>query len=122
MTPLSRGCSPSEFIPSDNPASVILSLKEIDFTDYADSFCAELTLPQMKFDKGVEVITVLINMFIERGGSSLQINILDRDVLIEAQALPELHRNVCVRVCGYSARFVTLCKEIQDEIISRDIR
>jgi len=120
--PLSRGCSPSEFVLSGNSASVIMSLKEIDFTDYADSFCAELTLPQMEADKGEVVLTGLINMFIKHGGSTLQINLIDRDVLINAQTNPEQYREISVRVCGYSARFVTLNENVQNEIILRAIR
>ena len=120
--PLSRGCSPSEFIPSDNPASVLVSLEEIDFTDYADSFCTELTLPRMEADKGISVLTALINMFIKNGSSTLQFNLLDRDLLIRAQQSPEQYNNIIVRVCGYSARFVTIYKELQDEIILRAIR
>ncbi len=119
---LSRGCSPSEFISTDNPANILKSLKEIDFTDHADSFCTEITLPRMETEKGALVITALINMFIEQGSSTLQMNLLDRDVLIKAQEQPEMYPNVAVRVCGYSARFVNLRKEIQDEVISRAIR
>lgn len=122
QAPFSRGCSPSEFIYVDNPVRILESLKKIDFTDYTDSFCTEITLPEMEKEKGVSIITALINMFINQGGSSLQFNLLNRDVLIEAQKNPEMNSNVTVRVCGYSARFVTLPKETQDEVISRNIR
>lgn len=119
---LSRGCSPSEFIISDNPAVILKSLKKADFTDYTDSFCAEITLPNMSEDKGINVISALIEIFLQNGGSTLQFNLFDREMLIEAQKNPESYMNICVRVCGYSAVFVTLGKEIQDEIISRAIR
>ena len=119
--PLSRGCSPSEFIES-TPTDILRAVKAIDFTDYADSFCAEITLPQLPADRAQPLITALIESFIAAGGSSLQFNLIDRDLLVEAQKAPDEHRDVCVRVCGYSAVFVTLCDEIQDEIVSRAIR
>jgi pyruvate-formate lyase len=121
-TPLSRGASPSEFIEIDNPADIIRSLGAIDFTDYADSFCAELTLPQMNGERGITVITALMESFLEIKGSSLQFNMLNRERLLEAQKNPAEHADIIVRVCGYSASFVYLSRETQDEIIARAIR
>lgn len=122
FSPLSRGCSPSEFIEVRSPLDILKSISEIDFTDYADSFCTEITLQRMSPDIGIPTITVLIETFIANGGSSLQFNLLDSEKLIEAQKDPDKHRDICVRVCGYSAVFVTLDKEQQAEIISRAIR
>lgn len=121
-TPLSRGCSPSEFIKLENPASVIKSLHAIDFTDFADSFCCEITLQNMDEEKNINVISALIKIFLQNKGSSLQFNLFDKEKLRKAQKNPDEHRDICVRVCGYSAVFVTLEKEIQDEIITRAIR
>lgn len=121
-TSLSRGCSPSEFIKLDSPVGILNSLSKIDFTDYADSFCTEITLQRMDEAKGTEIISALIGVFLQNGGCTLQMNLFDRDMLIEAQKHPEEHRDLCVRVCGYSAVFVTLWEELQNEIISRAIR
>jgi pyruvate-formate lyase len=121
-TPLSRGASPSEFIEINNPADIIRSIGAIDFTDYADSFCTELTLPRMSSERGIPVITALIEFFLEMKGSSLQFNMLNREMLIEAQKNPAEHADIIVRVCGYSAYFIHLSRETQDEIIARAIR
>lgn len=120
--PLSRGCSPSEFIEINNPIDVIYSLGAIDFTDFTDSFCAELTLPRMSSDRGINIITAIINTFLEMKGSSLQINMLNREMLLEAQKNPSQHADIAVRVCGYSAIFVYLSHDTQEEIINRAIR
>ncbi len=53
------------------------------------------------------------------GGMHLQTNIVDQDTLIDAQTHPEKHRDLIVRVTGYSAYFVTLSPESQDNIIAR---
>lgn len=58
--------------------------------------------------------------YIENGGSALQINILDADMLRDAQKNPDNYRNLLVRVTGYNAYFVTVGRELQDEIIARE--
>lgn len=121
-TYLSRGCSPSEFIESKSPLDIIGSLEAIDFSDYPESFCTELTLPRMTQESGKAVLTAIIEAFLENKGSTLQFNLLDHSMLLEAQKHPEQHADIHVRVCGYSALFVHLEKEFQDEIISREIR
>lgn len=120
--PLSRGCAPSEFIEGQSPLDIISSLGSIDFTNYADSFCAEITLPRMVPDVAANVFQAIMQAFLEQGGSSLQFNMLDREMLLDAQQHPEQHANIVVRVCGYSAVFIYLNKQQQDEVIQRAIR
>lgn len=120
--PLSRGCAPSEFVEIASPLDVIRSLTEVDFTAYADSFCAELTLPLLKGEEGKRVLCALADGFLAAGGSSMQFNLLDRDELEAARRDPENHAGLIVRVCGYSEVFVHLRPEQQEEIIGRTIR
>jgi pyruvate-formate lyase len=58
--------------------------------------------------------------YIENGGTSLQVNMLDADMLIDAQQHPENYTNLLVRVTGYNAYFNAIGKELQDEIIARE--
>ncbi|MHA1270910.1 MAG: pyruvate formate lyase family protein [Candidatus Helarchaeota archaeon] len=58
--------------------------------------------------------------YIENGGTALQINMIDSEMLKEAQAHPENYKNLLVRVTGYNAYFVAIGKELQDEIIARE--
>jgi len=123
FTPLSRGVSPSEFVETDSPLNIIHSLAPIDFTRYADSFITELTLPEMENNEANRrILTAIIQVFLEAGGSSLQFNLLNTQTLKEAQQNPDQHKNLLVRVCGYSAAFVYLNRETQDEIIRRAVR
>jgi len=66
-----------------------------------------------------EAVEAVVRVFIERGGQIFQGNTSDFERLLEARANPERHRDLLVRVGGYSARFVALPPEIQDEIIGR---
>ena len=122
-TPLSRGVSPSEFVETGSPLDVIHSLKPIDFTRFADSFITEVTLPGMEDrDKGGAVLLSIIEGFLDAEGSSLQFNLVDRDMLLAAQKDPERNKHLIVRVCGYSAVFVYLDEQTREEIIARAIR
>ena len=58
--------------------------------------------------------------YIENGGTALQINMLDADMLRDAQRHPENYRHLLVRVTGYNAYFTSIGKELQDEIIARE--
>lgn len=119
---LSRGCSPSEFVEVRSPLDIMQSLGKIDLTNYAESVCAEITLPKLSGETGKTAFKALVASFIENGGSSLQFNLVDKELLMEAQKHPEHHGDIIVRVCGYSAVFVALDEERQDEVISRAVR
>ncbi|MBR0056204.1 MAG: pyruvate formate-lyase, partial [Kiritimatiellae bacterium] len=68
---------------------------------------------------GVDKVAELVKFFILRGGHQLQINAIDRETLKDAQAHPERHRHLIVRVWGWSGYFVELDREFQDQIIRR---
>ena len=55
----------------------------------------------------------------ENGGSALQINMLDPEVLRDAQKNPRDYRHLLVRITGYNAYFTTVGRELQDEVIQR---
>jgi len=61
----------------------------------------------------------LLQTFIQQGGHIFQGNATSIDELIEAQKNPEEHRDLVVRVSGFSARFVSLSEALQNDIISR---
>ncbi|MGI6114352.1 MAG: glycine radical domain-containing protein [Mahellales bacterium] len=52
----------------------------------------------------------------------MDFNVVNKDVLMQAKNDPENRRNLIVRVCGYSAPFISLSEELQDEIIQRTMR
>ncbi len=56
----------------------------------------------------------------ENGGTALQINMVDAEMLRDAQRHPEDYRHLLVRVTGYNAYFTSIGKELQDEIIARE--
>jgi len=58
--------------------------------------------------------------YIENGGTALQVNMIDADILRDAQVHPENYRHLLVRVTGYNAYFTSIGKELQDELIARE--
>ncbi len=67
-----------------------------------------------------EKFKAFLRGYIENGGSALQVNMLDVDMLRDAQKHPENYRHLLVRITGYNAYFTTIGKELQDEIIARE--
>ena len=61
----------------------------------------------------------LIRSYFDQKGSHMQFNVVDRQTLLDAQAHPEKYAHLVVRVAGYSAYFVELSKDLQNEIMSR---
>jgi formate C-acetyltransferase len=58
--------------------------------------------------------------YIENGGSALQVNLINTDLLRDAQKNPENYRHLLVRVTGYNAYFTSIGRELQNEIIARE--
>jgi formate C-acetyltransferase len=70
-------------------------------------------------NEGIRAVASLIRTHFGAGGQQLQFSFVNRQILEEAKARPELHRNLMVRVAGYSAPFIALWDDLQDEIIAR---
>lgn len=61
-----------------------------------------------------------LRAYVEQGGTALQVNMVDANLLRDAQQHPEEYRHLLVRVTGYNAYFTSIGKELQDEIIARE--
>ncbi len=94
--------------------------KGIDTIAY-DSAHLNMKLAPNQFDeeRGYQAVNSLIKGFMAIGGNHVQFNCVDKETLIDAQKNPENHKDLLVRVAGFSAYFVRLHKGVQDEIIAR---
>jgi pyruvate-formate lyase len=73
----------------------------------------------LKTSEDLKKLADLIKIYFSLGGKHVQFNVVSRETLLAAQKNPEKHRDLIIRVAGYSAYFVQLGKPIQDEIIKR---
>ena len=119
--PLSANYAPSLDVPVKGPVSVVRSFTEPNLVPVCNGGPLTIEIHDSAFamSDGVEKVAHLVKFFIERGGHQLQINTINRETLMDAQAHPERHRHLIVRVWGWSGYFVELEKTYQDQIIKR---
>jgi len=70
-------------------------------------------------EDGLDNLAQLVRSYFRMGGHHIQFNVVTAETLREAQRQPEKHRDLIVRVAGYSDYFCDLTKALQDEIIAR---
>lgn len=68
-----------------------------------------------------EKIKALFRTYFKRGGCQLMVTVVEPGALEDAQKNPEKYPDLIVRVAGYSAVFVNLTKDVQDELLSREL-
>ena len=119
---ISRGCNPCETTQGVDIASLLYSLKKIDFTDYPGVAVSYMEMPAAKTRCEEGIFADILRAFIHCGGSALDFNVVDKEQLLRAKEDPESYRNLIVRVCGYSAPFISLSEDLQDEVIQRTMR
>lgn len=120
-TPLSDGISPTQGADFKGPTAIIKSVSKmsVDSMNIGMVHNFKLMAGLLDTPEGEEGIITLLRTASVFGNGEMQFNYLDNKTLIDAQQHPEKYRDLIVRVAGYSAFFVELCKDVQDEIISR---
>jgi choline trimethylamine-lyase len=121
--PLSDGISPTQGSDVKGPTAIIKSVSKMaaDNMNIGMVHNFKLMAGLLETPEGEEGIITLLRTASILGNGQMQFNYLDNNTLIEAQKHPEQYRDLIVRVAGYSAFFVELCKDVQDEIISRTL-
>ncbi len=118
---LATNFSPSPGTDKKGPTAVINSHCKMDFSRLPNGGTLELKLhpDSVRGDDGLIVMVSLMRSFVRLGGFFLHIDVVNSDMLLDAQQNPEKYPNLSVRIAGWSARFATLDKHWQDMIIHR---
>ncbi len=121
--PLSDAMSPSQGADTKGPTAVIKSVSKINVESMSLGMAHNFKVSKdfLDGDGGRNAIITLLRTASLMGNGQMQFNCVDNATLVDAQKYPEKHRDLIVRVAGYCAFFVELCKEVQDEIISRTV-
>ncbi len=123
-TSLTDGLSPTGGTDVNGASAVLKSVAKIPHDLYASGTLLNMKLsPElMKEERGMVHLMSLLKTACSLGVFHAQFNVVDKEVLIKAQKEPEKYRDLLIRVAGYTAYFVELCPEVQDEIIHRTIQ
>ena len=112
--------SPAQGKDMNGPTAVIRSAMTINQIPF------QATLLNMKFHpsalktkEDMKKLSFLIKTYFNAGGKHIQFNVVNKEMLLDAQEYPEKHRDLIIRVAGYSAYFVQLTRPVQNEIIAR---
>lgn len=122
FTPLAEGCSPSSGTDIFGPTAVFNSVAKLPTKSITGGVLLnQKILPSsLKTRNDSQKLNMLIRTFFDvLNGFHVQYNYVDRAILLDAKIRPENHRNLIVRVAGYSAFFTTLSPQVQDDIINR---
>lgn len=120
--PLAEGCSPAHNSDKQGPTAVFKSVSKLPTDKITGGVLLnqKMTPQMLKSEENKQKLEMLISTFFNRlHGYHVQYNIVSKETLIDAQLHPENHKDLIVRVAGYSAFFNVLSKKTQDDIIGR---
>lgn len=120
--PLAEGCSPAHNSDKNGPTAVFKSVSKLRTNKITGGVLLnqKMTPQMLSTEENRQKLELLIETFFNRlHGYHVQYNIVSKETLIDAQKHPEKHKDLIVRVAGYSAFFNVLSKKTQDDIIGR---
>ena len=118
--PVTENLSPTKGT-ADSVTALLNSVSKIDFGACA-SGALNVRMPKnlVTGDDGLQRLMILLEVYFENGGMQVQLSVADTAELRDAQLHPGNYPDLMVRITGYSAVFVDMCKKAQEEIIRRD--
>ena len=120
--PLAEGCSPAHNADRQGPTAVFKSVSKLPTEKITGGVLLnqKMTPTMLEGEGNRRKLEMMLGAFFNRlHGYHVQYNIVSRATLVDAQIHPEAHKDLIVRVAGYSAFFNALSKATQDDIIGR---
>lgn len=118
--PVSEGISPERGADVSGPTAVVKSASKMDHLSTGGTLLNQKFTPSVvEGDRGLDNMGALVKSYFSLDGHHIQFNVIDRQLLLDAQKNPGDYNDLIVRVAGYSDHFNNLDKALQDEIIYR---
>ena len=119
--PLADGISPNSGTDIEGMGAIVKSVSHIPHGRFTQGTLLNLKLDPVfnQHDNSTESLMAFLKSMCSLGVFHVQFNVIDKDVLIEAQKNPEDYKGLLIRVAGYTAYFTELGREVQDDIIAR---
>ncbi len=119
--PIADGASPCQGRDTNGPTAVLRSANCYDHSKFMDGLALNIRLhpSTVSNQEGIDKLRDLTKAYLDEGGMEVQYNVVSTEDMRAAQENPEAYRNMVVRIAGYSAYFVELSKDQQDDLISR---
>ncbi|UYP01190.1 glycyl radical protein [Oceanotoga sp. DSM 15011] len=118
--PLTDGISPSKGADRNGPTAVVKSAAKMDHLKTGGTLLNQKFTPSViEGENGLDNLAYLVRTYFRMDGHHIQFNVIDKQILLDAQKKPEEYNDLIVRVAGYSDYFNNLDRALQNEIIER---
>lgn len=122
--PLADGVSPNGGTDVNGPGAVLKSVANIPHARFVQGTLLNMKVEpaMLSTENGITQMMALLKSMCSLGVYHVQFNVIDQKILLRAQKYPEEYKGLLVRVAGYTAYFVELGKDVQDDIIGRTVQ
>ena len=125
-TPFAPGANPMNGRDVKGAVAALSSVAKLPFHHAHDgiSYTFAISPATLGKERGIQVdnlVSLLDGYFTPDGGQHLNVNVFDRDLLVDAMEHPEKYPQLTIRVSGYAVNFVKLTREQQLDVLSRTI-
>ena len=120
--PIADASSPCQGRDICGPTAVFNSATKFDHSHYMDGMALNLKIHPTSLQRpdGITKLEDMTKTYFDQGGMEIQYNVVDAETLRKAQKNPDDYHNLVVRIAGFSAYFVDMTTEMQNDIISRE--